>query len=217
MNKSALKTFATNARRELLEKVELQARKIGITKDKIEEATVESSDAIFINGKQLTDVERNQRNKLINRIDEIGYERVMEETAYTWFNRFIALRFMEVNEYLPTRVRVLSSEVPGSTEPDMMREALNLNLDIDKQLVYDLKMENNHEDLFKYLIQLHCNDLNKYMPFMFETLEDYMMILFPEGLLAMDSFIKEMTDLEVISEEDWEQVEIIGWLYQYYI
>src|SRR5699024_2312840 len=102
----------------------------------------------------------------------------------------------------PTRVRVLSSESQDATEPDMMREAFDLNLDIDKQLVYDLKMSNNHEELFKYLIQLHCNDLNKYMPFMFETLEDYMMILLPEGLLSKDSFVKEMIDLDVSTEED---------------
>lgn len=217
MNKTALRNFATKARIELLERVELQALKIGISKDGIDQASIESSDAIILNGKPLEETERKQRDKLIHRIEEIGYDRVMEETAYTWFNRFVALRFMEVNNYLPTRVRVLSSDSPDSTEPDMMREALELNLDIDKQYIYDLKMANKQDELFKYLIQLHCNDLNKYMPFMFETLEDYMMILFPEGLLGTDSFVKEMTDLEVISEEDWGKVEIIGWLYQYYI
>ncbi|HLR92255.1 MAG TPA: BREX-1 system adenine-specific DNA-methyltransferase PglX, partial [Atopostipes sp.] len=217
MNKSALRTFAVNARKELLERVELQARKIGITKDKIQGASFESSDAVFINGKQLTDVEKNQRNKLINRINEIGFDQMMEETAYTWFNRFVALRFMEVNDYLPTKVRVLSSETEGSTEPDMIREALSLDLPIDKEYIYDLKMDNNTEELFKYLIKLHCNDLNRYMPFMFETIEDYMTILFPEGLLGTDSFVQEMIDTEKILEEDWQQVEIIGWLYQYYI
>ncbi|HLR92426.1 MAG TPA: restriction endonuclease, partial [Atopostipes sp.] len=217
MNKSALRTFAINARKELLERVELQARKIGITKDKIEDASFESSDAVFINGKPLTDVERKQRNKLVNRIKDIGFDQVMEETAYTWFNRFVALRFMEVNDYLPTKVRVLSSETKGSTEPDMIKEALSLDLPIDKEYVYDLKMDNNTEELFKYLIKLHCNDLNRYMPFMFETIEDYMAILFPEGLLGTDSFVQEMIDTEKIPEEDWQQVEIIGWLYQYYI
>src|SRR5699024_602404 len=217
MNKSALRTFAIDARRELLERVELQARKIGITKDKIQGASFESSDAVFINGKQLTDVEKNQRNKLINRINEIGFDQMMEETAYTWFNRFVALRFMEVNDYLPTKVRVLSSETEGSTEPDMIREALSLDLPIDKEYIYDLKMDNNTEELFKYLIKLHCNDLNRYMPFMFETIEDYTAILFPEGLLGTDSFVQEMIDTEKLPEEDWKQDEIIGWLYQYYI
>ena len=217
LNKSALRSFAINARNELIERVELQARKIGITKDKIEDTTIESSDAIYINGKQLSDIESRQRNKLIHRINEIGFNQVMEETAYTWFNRFVALRYMEVNDYLPTKVRVLSSESGGSTEPDMIKEALSLDLPIDKEYVYDLKMENNTEELFKYLIKLHCNDLNRYMPFMFETLEDYTAILFPEGLLGTDSFVQEMIDTENIPEEDWQQVEIIGWLYQYYI
>lgn len=217
VNKSALKKFATEARKELLERVELQARKIGITADSIEKATVESSDAVFIDGKQLSDVERRQRNKLIKRIEEIGFDRVMEETAYTWFNRFIALRFMEVNDYLPTKVRVLSSDNADSAEPDMMKEALSLDLELDKELVYELKMANKTDELFKYLIKVHCNDLNRYMPFMFETIEDYKEILFPEGLLGIDSFVRQLTDTEVIPEENWEKIEIIGWLYQYYI
>lgn len=216
MNKTALKKFATEARIELLEKVELQARKLGITAESIQKANVESSDAVFIDGKQLSDTERRQRNKLIARIDEIGFDRVMEETAYTWFNRFIALRYMEVNDYLPTKVRVLSS-ISGSAEPDMMKEALSLDLDLDKEKVYDMKMNNETDELFKYLIKMHSNDLNRYMPFMFETIEDYTEILFPEGLLGTDSFVRQMTDTEVIPEDNWTKVEIIGWLYQYYI
>lgn len=217
MNKSALKKFATEARKELLERVELQARKIGITADSIQKANVESSDAVFIDGRQLSDLERRQRNKLITRINEIGFDRVIEETAYTWFNRFIALRFMEVNDYLPTKVRVLSSSHGDSAEPDMMKEALSLDLELDKEYVYDLKMNNKTDELFKYLIKMHCNDLNRYMPFMFETIEDYTEILFPEGLLGTDSFVREMTDTEVIPENNWEKIELIGWLYQYYI
>lgn len=217
VNKSALKKFATEARKELLERVELQARKIGITADSIQKATVESSDAVFIDDRQLSDIERRQRNKLIKRIEEIGFDRVMEETAYTWFNRFIALRFMEVNDYLPTKVRVLSSYNADSAEPDMMKEALSLDLDLDKEYVYELKMANKTDELFKYLIKVHCNDLNRYMPFMFETIEDYKEILFPEGLLGTDSFVRQMTNPDVIAESDWESVEIIGWLYQYYI
>lgn len=216
MNKTTLKKFATEARVELLERVELQARKIGITSDSIQEANVESSDAVFIDGKQLSSTERIQRNKLIARINEIGFERVMEETAYTWFNRFIALRYMEVNNYLPTKVRVLSSST-GSVEPDMMKEALSLDLDLDKEKVYEMKINNETDELFKYLIKLHCNDLNRYMPFMFETIEDYMEILFPEGLLGTDSFVRQMTDTEIIPEDNWEKIEIVGWLYQYYI
>ncbi|RYM01465.1 BREX-1 system adenine-specific DNA-methyltransferase PglX [Sporolactobacillus sp. THM7-7] len=217
MNKSALKTFATNARRELLKKVEARAMKIGITEDNIKKADIESSDAIFIDGRQLSKEEKNQRDRLINRINQIGFKRVMEEVAYTWFNRFTALRFMEVNDYLPTKVRVLSSTNADSTEPDMMKEALSLDLDIDKEYVYELKMNNKSEELFKYLIIKHCNDLNRYMPFMFEKIDDYTEILFPDGLLATDSFVRHMTNTEEIPEDNWEKVEVIGWLYQYYI
>ncbi len=141
----------------------------------------------------------------------------MEEVAYTWFNRFTALRFMEVNDYLPTKVRVLSSTNADSTEPDMMKEALSLDLDLDKEYIYKLKMNNNSEELFKYLIIKHCNDLNRFLPFMFETIDDYKEILFPEGLLSKDSFIRQMIDTEKIPEDNWRKVEIIGWLYQYYI
>ena len=134
MNKSALKNFATSARKELLKKVEARALKLGITADSIKKAELESSDAIFIDGKQLSKEERIQRNKLIARINQIGFKQVMEEVAYTWFNRFTALRFMEVNDYLPTKVRVLSSSNKDSAEPDMMKEALSLDLEIGQRV-----------------------------------------------------------------------------------
>ncbi len=200
-----------------MKKVEAKAFKIGITEESIKKAQIETSDAIYIDGKQLSILEKKQRDKLIKRINEIGFKRVVEEVAYTWFNRFIALRFMEVNNYLPTKVRVLSSSNPENPEPDIMKEALSVDLDIDKELVYELKMNNKTEELFKYLIIKQCNNLNKYLPFMFETIEDYKEILFPEGLLAKDSFLKEMVNTDVIPESDWGEVEIIGWLYQYYI
>ena len=216
MNQGRLKTFAVEARRELLEKVALQARKIGVTEDSIKDASVESSDALIINGQHLSKEERTQRNKLIRRIEETGFKQVMEEAAYTWFNRFVSLRFMEVNDYLPTKVRVLSS-LDGGNEPDMMKEALSLGLDIDNEKIYELKLNNQDDELFKYLIIAHCNDLNDYLPFMFGTIEDYTEILFPAGLLNTDSFVRKMTNTEVFPEEDWYEVEIIGWLYQYYI
>lgn len=217
MNKSALKTFATSARNELLKKVEAKAMKIGITEDNIKKADIESSDAIFIDGKQLSKAEKIQRDKLINRINQIGYKQVMEEVAYTWFNRFTALRYMEVNEYLPTDVRVLSSTNVDSADPDMLNQALELDLEIDKEYVYELKINNKTEELFKYLIIKHCNDLNRFLPSMFEKIDDYTEILFPEGLLAKDSFIRQMTDIDFIPENNWKKVEVIGWLYQYYI
>ncbi|OOE12494.1 BREX-1 system adenine-specific DNA-methyltransferase PglX [Fictibacillus arsenicus] len=217
MNKSRLKTFAINARKELLKKVEAKAMKIGVTEEKIKKADIESSDAIFIDTKQLSKEEKIQRDKLIIRINQLGFKQVMEEIAYTWFNRFTALRFMEVNDYLPTGVRVLSSSNPYSTDPDMLNEALSLDLEIDKEYVYDLKLNNKTEELFKYLIIKHCNDLYQYLPYMFKTIDDYTEILFPEGMLTSDSFVGQITDTRIINEEDWRKVEIIGWLYQFYI
>lgn len=217
MNKSALKTFAINARKELLKKVEAKAMKIGITEDTIKKVDIESSDAIFIDGKQLSKGEKVQRDKLITRINQIGFNQVMEEVAYTWFNRFTALRFMEVNDYLPTGTKVLSSTNPNSAEPDMLNEALELDLELDKELIYELKLNNKTEELFKYLIIKHCNELNNYLPFMFEKIDDYKEILFPEGLLAKDSFIRQMIDTNAIPVDNWNKVEVIGWLYQYYI
>src|SRR5699024_8851639 len=196
MNQGKLKTFAVEARRELLEKVALQARKIGVTEDSIKDASVESSDALIINGKHLSKEERVQRNKLIRRIEESRFEQVMEEAAYTWFNRFVALRFMEVNDYLLTRVLVLSSLFVVN-EPDIMKEDLSISIDIDTEKVYEMKLNNQDDELFKYLIIAHCNDLNSYLPFMFGTIEDYTEILFPEGLLNTDSFVRKMTDTDV--------------------
>lgn len=217
MNKTALKKFATSARLELLERVELQAMKFGLTKEIVEQEKIVPSNDFFINGKPLTDDEKKQRNKLMTRFNEIGFDRVIDEVAYTWFNRFTALRFMEVNDYIPTKVRVLSSRDGQSNEPEMIAEALTLDLDLDKEKIYNYKMNNETEALFKYLIIQHCNDLNKSMPFMFETINDYTELLFPDGLLSTDSFIREMTNMEMIPEENWEKIEVIGWLYQYYI
>lgn len=217
MNKSALKNFATSARKELLKKIEARALKLGIAENNIKKAKIESSDAIFIDGKPLSKKEKTQRDHLMTRIHQLGFQSVLEEVAYTWFNRFTALRYMEANDYLPTGVRVLSSTNPNSAEPDMLIEALSLDLEIDKEYIYNLKLHNKTDELFKYLVIKHCNDLNRYLPFMFETINDYSEILFPEGLLAKDSLIRQLTDVNTISEENWQRVEVIGWLYQYYI
>ncbi|MBB2481352.1 BREX-1 system adenine-specific DNA-methyltransferase PglX [Bacillus sp. APMAM] len=217
MNKTALKNFAVNARNELREKITVKALQFGISEEKIKKADIQSSDAIYIDGKQLDNDEKSQRDALIARINKIGFNQVIEEVAYTWFNRFTALRLMEVNNYLPTKIRVLSSSNPGSFEPDIVQEALNVDLDIDKEYVYELKLNNKSEELFKYLIIKQCNSLNPVLPFMFKQIADYTELLFPDGLLAEGSFLSQMTDTDVFPEEDWADVEIIGWLYQYYI
>ncbi|MFL0251152.1 BREX-1 system adenine-specific DNA-methyltransferase PglX [Clostridium neuense] len=222
MNKGKLEKFAVDSRRELIAKIKIKAMQYGIEEDKIKKSQVVSSDSVIINGKPLSNEEKTQRERLLQKISylnergEDGYEQIVEEVTYTWFNRFTALRFMEVNNYLPTRVRALSSETPGNIEPDLIKEASNVDLPVDKQKIYDMKLNNDTEGLFKYLIIAQCNALNKSLPFMFEKIGHYTELLFPDGLLNDNAFIRNLTNIEIISEEDWQQVEIIGWLYQYY-
>ena len=225
MNKSSLRNFAIAARTELIERVKQKAYELGITEEKVKKARIEASDAIYINRKALDSVQVKQRDSLIAAINKKGYARVMEEIAYTWFNRFCALRYMEINDYLPTGVRVLSSTVAGSVESDIMREAFNLDFGFSgekerqayRKKVYELKEKNDQNGLFKYLVIKQCNSLHTILPFLFEKIEDCTEILFPDNLLQDNSFLRTMTNPENIPEEDWQEVEIIGWLYQYYI
>lgn len=214
MNKSAINNFAISARKKLIEQVMQKAFQIGITAKSITDLKQEAGHIILNNIPQEKGF-KFQRNKLIQEIEQKGYDQVMEEVAYTWFNRFIALRFMEINDYLPTGVRVLSSLDPNRVEPDIIREALNVDLAIDKNVIYDFQDKNDSEGLFKYLLIHQCNELNAILPFMFETIADYTELLFPSNLLQEGSVIRDM--VTSIPVEDWKEVEIIGWLYQYYI
>jgi len=235
VDKTAIRNFAVKARRKLIEDITHKAYEIGITKDKI--LDIETFEGGFRvkgreNGKTFKKYELKQRDKLIHNIKHKGFEQVIEEVAYTWFNRFIALRFMEVNNYLPTGVRVLSSIEEGKTEPDIIQEALNIDLDLDPEIVYRLQDSNDTEDLYRYLLVKQCNQLGKIMPSVFEEIADYTELLLPDKLLAEGSVIRDL--VEEIEEYDWkielneeEQkqeeekgehgIEIIGWLYQYYI
>lgn len=235
MDKTAIRNFAVKARRKLIEDITHKAYEIGITKDKI--LKIKTFEGGFRvkgreNGKTFKKYELKQRDKLIQNIKHKGFDQVIEEVAYTWFNRFIALRFMEVNNYLPTGVRVLSSIEEGKTEPDIIQEALNIDLDIDREIVYRLQDSNDTEDLYRYLLVKQCNQLGQIMPNVFEEIADYTELLLPDKLLAEGSVIRVL--VEEIEEYDWkielneeEQkqeaekgehgIEIIGWLYQYYI
>lgn len=217
MDKGAIKKFAVTARNKLMEAVAQKAFELGITKEGVKEAEV-YQDGFLINQKFYKQYEIRQRERLIKEVEQKGYEQVIEEVAYTWFNRFIALRFMEVNDYLPTGIRIFSSMEPGKTEPDALTEVLMLvdDLDLDVQKVYELQDANDTEDLFKYILIKQCNKLGEIMPMMFEEIEDYTELLLPNQLLAETSIIYDM--ISSIAEEDWtKEVEIIGWLYQYYI
>jgi len=215
MNKSVIKKFAISARKSLIESIKKQALIYGIKRDKIENPDYSSDDAIIINGVVYSNEIKSQISKLKHRLQVIGYANLIEEVAYTWFNRFIALRFLEVNKYLPVNTLVLSSSVKGKSEPDIITDALKLNLPIDKEKIYYYLDRKDSNSLYKYLIITLCNHLNKFLPFMFERINDYTELLFPDNILSSQSFIRSM--VEDIPQEDFTQVEIIGWIYQFYV
>lgn len=221
MDKTAIKNFAVSARKKLIAGVSQKAYGLGISTDEIKKIDeLPDGSRVEINNeyKYLNNTETKNREKLIEQIESKGYEQVMEEVAYTWFNRFIAIRFMECNEYLPSGVRVLSSEEASKVEPDAVTNAhelveeLKLNIDT----VYKFQDNNDSEGLFKYVLIKQCNELGKIMPVMFEKIQDYTELLLPDNLLVEGSVVRDL--VSYISEDDFrEQVEIIGWLYQYYI
>ena len=210
MDKNAIKKFAVWARTELIARVSLKGVECGITEDNIEDANADS-----VRGKVLTADEKKQRQALIAEINDKGYKQVMEEVAYTWFNRFSALRFMEVNGYLPSHVRVFTDE-ENHFKPQIITEAIHLDLDgLNMEKVYELKDAEKTEELYKYLLIVQCNALNKILPGMFQKIADYTELLLPDNLLREGSVIQQM--IELIPEDDWKDaVQIIGWLYQYY-
>ena len=210
MDKNAIKKYAVWARRELISRVSQRAALYEITAD-----GYGNQNASSVHGRLMSAEEKKQRTALIAQIKEKGYEQVMEEIAYTWFNRFSALRFMEVNGYLPTRIRVFTND-NNAFKPQILDEAINMEMDgLDMQKVYDLKNANDDDALFKYLIIVQCNALYKILPGMFQRISDYTELLFPDNLLREGSVLEQM--IAMIPQEDWtDQVQIIGWLYQYY-
>lgn len=210
MDKNAIKKFAVWARRELISRVSQRAAYFEIT-----EAGFGDPAADSVLGRVLSAEEKTQRQALIAQIRQKGYQQVMEEVAYTWFNRFIALRFMEVNGYLPSHVRVFTDE-DNQFKPQILAEAIHMELDgLDMQKVYAFKNANNDDGLFKYMVIVQCNALSSILPGMFQQISDYTELLFPDNLLRDGSVLQQM--IEMIPEEDWKDaVQIIGWLYQYY-
>lgn len=210
MDKNAIKKYAVWARRELIDRVTKRAAVFGVTNDGFGDPNADS-----VNGHLLSNAEKHQRQALIRRIEEKSYEHVMEEVAYTWFNRFAALRFMEVNGYLPSHIRVFTDD-EGRFRPQILSEAIHLELDgLNMEKVYQMKDSNQEEELFKYLLIVQCNALNGILPGMFQKIEDYTELLLPDYLLREGSVIEQMVAL--IPEDDWkDQVQIIGWLYEAY-
>ena len=210
MNKNAIKNFAVSARIMLIQAVTQKAFEYEVT----ENGKNDPSQAA-VNGQSLTSAEQSQRAQLIAQIRAKGFASTMEEAAYTWFNRFIALRFMEVNNYLPSHTRIFSDE-DGNFKPEVLTDAVNLEIDgLDKELVLELLEQQKNEQLYQYIVITQCNALNEGLPEMFERIGGWTELLFPKNLLREDSVIAHM--VKDIPESDWnDQVQIIGWLYQYY-
>ena len=221
MDKNKIKSFAIWARKNLISAVSEKANRIGIYEDEIREAIpvqggfkVDGIDGIFPFAKK-------DRDALVSQIREKGFEQVMEEVAYTWFNRFMGLRYMEVNEYLPSGVRILSSEDKEKKEPDVLTKVSEIidELELNAEEVYDLLdsgKTDDREKAYRIILVKQCNELGKIIPQMFEKISDYTELLLPDNLLENGSVIRKM--VEDIEEDDWkEEVEIIGWMYQYYI
>ena len=235
MNKNAIKKFAIDARNKLIASVTDKAGMLGITLDNCSEAITKGADFDVYKTAAGTEVTLNkkqceQRRKLVDQIHARGFEAVVEEVAYTWFNRICAIRFMEVNDYMyPVRVRVLSSEKEGKNEPDVVTMAPDIDWDFtdkEKEEIIDAKMNNRLDDLFRMLFIKQCNLLHEVLPGLFEETEDYTEMLLNISFTNEDDVIRMLVD--GIDEKDFNiaavdedgkaagQVEIIGWLYQYY-
>ena len=235
MNKTAIKNFAIWARNKLIADVSYDARLIGITEDGIAKPLPQSfgdtqffdigtAEPYSISGEAVR-----QRNKLVEVIQQkekdtdykTAYHYVIEEVAYTWFNRLIAIRFMEVNDYLPSHIRVLSSE-SGKLEPDLVTTPFDAELPFtaeEEARIFQLKQDNKLDEAFRILFLKQCNALNEILPALFEKTKNYTELLLSLSVIDQDGVVYHL--IHDIPEDDFNierggQVEIIGWLYQYY-
>ena len=215
MNRTKLKNYAPQARRDFIAAVTDRAAYYGLTKNKIEPIT-EQGDVAIIGGRAFPRAVAAKRRRLEERIARQGFDQVMEAMAYTWFNRLVAIRFMELHGYLDHGYRVLSHP-EGKAIPEIVEHAEHVDLPgLDKDKVIDLKLDGTKEaELYRLLLIAQCNALSTAMPFLFERVDDETELLLPDNLLHSDSLIRKLVN--EIDEEDWQEVEIIGWLYQFYI
>lgn len=234
MNKTAIKTFAIWARNKLIDDITYKAGLLGITDKEIKPPLPQSTPTVqfFDIGTKapyaITGNDVEQRRKLVEALvnkdsdHPTAFKNLVEEVAYTWFNRLIAVRFMEVNDYLPTRIRVLSSESPGKREPDLVTHPFDAELNYsqsDKQLIAHLQENNLWDELFRMLFIKQCNALNAVLPELFEKTNDYTELLMNVSFTDQDGVVFHLVN--DVDEDDFNvekegQVEIIGWLYQYY-
>ena len=220
MNKANLKSYAPQARKDFIAAVTARANQLGLSfkAGSLEVAPAQTQgDVTVIAGQAWPSKVSGQRDKLIESIRKDGFEHTMEAVAYTWFNRFAALRYMELHDYLGHGHRALSSTAGGL--PDILTHATDLSNDLpglNAAKVTELKLAGNRDgELYRMLLVAQCNALSRAMPFLFERIDDDSELLLPDNLLRSDSVIAKL--VEAIPEEDWAEVEIIGWLYQFYI
>ena len=224
MNKSKIQKFAVDGHKLLYKQIAQRAYQYGI-----EEGNVGKADATEVRGRILSPLEKSQRAALIAEINANGYPQTIERVTYIWFNRIVALRFMEVNNYLPSHIRVFS-DASGAFKPEILNDVLHLEMEgLDKAQVAEYIENNNTEELYRYLLLTQCAELKAALPDVFGLAQrdkDYTELLFPNNMLHQDSFIgKVVSDIDEVdwgTAENWQNsdsdhlVQIIGWLYQYY-
>lgn len=216
MSRNQLKTYAPKARTDFIRAVSDRAKKVGITGDDQFEPMVQQGDVVLISGQAFPKKVGSQRKALENRVRQQGFQQSMEEIAYTWFNRFAAIRYMELHGYLDHGYRVLSHS-EGKSDPEILEHAQHVNLSgLNKEAVVELKLDGTKdEQLYRMLLVAQCNALSTSMPFLFERIDDESQLLLPDNLLHSDSVIRKL--VSDIEEVDWQKIEIIGWLYQFFI
>ena len=216
MNTSKIKTYAIQARRDFLQAVTEKANAYGIFADDHIEPMDLKGDMAIIGDRAFPKKEGELRNKIVDRVKRSGFEMVMRSFAYTWFNRFVAIRYMEIHDYLSHGFRVLSNR-NGLPMPEILENAADIEFTgLDKDTVIKLKLAGTKDsELYRLLILSQCDDLHRAMPFLFDRIDNEMELLFPDNLLHTDSPVRKL--VTEIDEADWNDVEIIGWIYQFYI
>lgn len=217
MNTKNLKAFAPKARRQFIDAVAKRAAHFGIYQDEIAPVTFEGSTAI-IEGKAFSKQQGEQRKRLEKQVITSGYELFIREMAYTWFNRLAALRYMELHDYLEHGFRVLSNPNNKEGLPEILDHAADVadTLALDKAQIIEWQLAGDKQEmLYRELLLGQCHHMHSVMPFLFEAIDDATELLLPDNLTKTDSIIKGL--INDIPEEDWLQIEVIGWLYQFYI
>ena len=216
MNTANIKKYAPKARNNFIAAVTKQAARYGVTA-KGTEPMEQRGDVALIGEQAFPKIIIQARKALERMVEKMGFAQAMEQAAYSWFNRLCAIRYMEVYDYLDHGRRVLSTAEGEPGTPQILDDCLEISLPgLDPQKVADLKLDGNKdEELYRELLLAQCHALHEAMPFLFETVDDATELLLPDNLTKTDSLIRDL--VSAIPEEDWQDVEIIGWLYQFYI